>query len=82
MILLNAAVEYAAIWIRNPKHMKLLQRSFETVLPLRSHLFRHGTRQMIGHLRSLINIVHILLQESVEHFGPCRSYRYSKIWRF
>jgi hypothetical protein len=61
--------------------MKLLQRSFETILPLRSHLFRHGTGQMIGHLRSLIN-VRILLQESVEHFGPCRSYRYFKIWRF
>ncbi len=42
MVLLNVAIEYAAMWIRNPKHMKLLSRSFESVLPLRSNLLRHG----------------------------------------
>lgn len=42
VILLNAAVEYAAMWVRNPKHMKLLQRSLETILPIRSNLLRHG----------------------------------------
>jgi hypothetical protein len=55
--MLNVAVEYAAMWIRNPKHMKLLQRSLETVLPLHSHLFRHGTGKIV--IDSLFASIHL-----------------------
>ena len=58
--MLNVAVEYAAMWIRNPKYMKLLQRSLETVLPLHSHLFRHGTGTIvIGRLFASIHINYV-----------------------
>ena len=55
--MLNVAVEYAAMWIRNPKYMKLLQRSLETVLPLHSHLFRHGTGKIV--IDRLFTSIHI-----------------------
>ena len=42
VLLLNTAIEYAALWMKSPKHMKLLQRSLDIVLLVRSNLLRHG----------------------------------------
>lgn len=42
MVVLSTAVEYAALWIKNPKFTSILQRSLDSVLSLRSNLLRHG----------------------------------------
>ena len=54
------------MWIRNPKHMKLLQRSFESVLPLRSNLLRHGSVGKKYLLRALFTVIDLFT-------GICRT---------
>ena len=51
VVTLSVAIEYAAMWVQNPRHSKLLERSFKTVVPLRSNMLRHGQCQWNYRLR-------------------------------
>lgn len=59
VIRLSTALEYAAMWVKNPKHSPLLQRILDTVIPVRANLLRHGICRTLWSL-SLSPIFHDL----------------------
>ena len=59
VVLLNVSLEYAAMWIKSPKLMPLLDHSLATVMTLRSNLLRHGMCRMLWSM-SLCPIFHDL----------------------
>lgn len=67
MIRLNTALEYAALWIKYPKHSSLLQRILDTVVPVRSNLLRHGISFVI------LSIIHSCINDVVCLLGICRT---------
>lgn len=70
VLLLNVALEYAAMWIKHPKSMKLLERSVESVLALRSNLLRHGTFSSFINVSFIcVMIILCFKQECVECYG-------------